>query len=324
MADNETDAIGLGAELQAARQDKKLQLEDIAAQLRIREDHLQALEEEDFDRLPGDVYAIGFIRTYANFLGLNATELISRFKAVRQEALLADVPVPSESEGEPISMALKIGLGVAGVFVFYLMWLVAGEPDRPPQRADIEAEAPAPEAASEAPVARPQSKPDAAPDPKPAAQPAPQPATKPALAVAPSAAPADTEIAAAPAPVPPARSEAEVRQNLPVTDKLSRDPDVEVREMASLDAAPQSLAIRATSRTWMRLENAAGKVLFSSIINEGRSFEIDTTGEYVLATRDAGALEFVIDGEAAGTIGRRGQILTSRRFSRDAILRRQP
>ena len=71
----------IGDNLRAAREAANATLDDISALLKIRSDHLQALENDDFERLPGSVYAIGFIRTYATHLGLNAGELIERYKA---------------------------------------------------------------------------------------------------------------------------------------------------------------------------------------------------------------------------------------------------
>ena len=81
MSDGETLAASekIGNTLRAAREETNASLDDISALLKIRSDHLQALENDDFERLPGSVYAIGFIRTYATHLDLNAGELIERY-----------------------------------------------------------------------------------------------------------------------------------------------------------------------------------------------------------------------------------------------------
>ena len=62
---------GLGADLKAAREHKGLDLREVADELRIRHVHLQAIEEGYFDDLPGPVYAVGFVRSYAEYLGLD-------------------------------------------------------------------------------------------------------------------------------------------------------------------------------------------------------------------------------------------------------------
>ena len=78
MVDGETATANekIGDVLREAREAIDASLDDISALLKIRSDHLQALENDDFERLPGSVYASGFIRTYATHLGLNAGELM--------------------------------------------------------------------------------------------------------------------------------------------------------------------------------------------------------------------------------------------------------
>ncbi|MFP3345109.1 helix-turn-helix domain-containing protein, partial [Halomonas sp. SIMBA_159] len=52
----------------------------VATTLRIRLRYLEAIEDGRFDDLPGSVYAVGFIRTYAEFLNLDTEEMVRRFK----------------------------------------------------------------------------------------------------------------------------------------------------------------------------------------------------------------------------------------------------
>jgi cytoskeleton protein RodZ len=71
----------VGAELRAARLKKGEELEAVAGKLKIRKDVLQALEESDYDRHPPKVYAIGFVRAYARYLGLDAEAMVKRYKS---------------------------------------------------------------------------------------------------------------------------------------------------------------------------------------------------------------------------------------------------
>ncbi|MGB1550592.1 MAG: DUF4115 domain-containing protein, partial [Parvibaculales bacterium] len=80
-----------------------------------------------------------------------------------------------------------------------------------------------------------------------------------------------------------------------------------------------AVEIRATRRTWMRVESNEGRVLFSSIIRKGEGFTL-ADNAYTLATRDAGALEFFVNDVSVGSVGRRGQILTARKIERASIL----
>ena len=67
-------------------------------------------------------------------------------------------------------------------------------------------------------------------------------------------------------------------------------------------------------------ENGDGMVLFSSVVAEGQKFTLEPGEVYFLATRDAGALDYVINDKVSEPVGRRGQILTKRRLDRDAII----
>jgi cytoskeleton protein RodZ len=68
------------AELRRARQDLGRDLVRIADDLKIRRVYLEAIEEGRFDDLPGATYAVGFVRAYAEYLGLDSIEIVARFK----------------------------------------------------------------------------------------------------------------------------------------------------------------------------------------------------------------------------------------------------
>ena len=84
----------IGASLKEAREKRGLSPEDVQKELRIRARYLTALEEERWELLPGDAYTKGFLRTYAEFLGLNGTlyidEFNERFASHGEEALVPD------------------------------------------------------------------------------------------------------------------------------------------------------------------------------------------------------------------------------------------
>ena len=74
-------ATGIGDVLRAARREQGRTLADAAAETRIRETYLAALEEEDFAAMGGDVYVKGFLRSYARYLGVNPDPLLDRFRS---------------------------------------------------------------------------------------------------------------------------------------------------------------------------------------------------------------------------------------------------
>lgn len=75
--------IRLGDALRAQRERMGLTLPQAAEDTRIREKFLRALESGDYQTLPGAVYTTGFLRNYADYLGLDPDEQIARFRAER-------------------------------------------------------------------------------------------------------------------------------------------------------------------------------------------------------------------------------------------------
>ncbi len=75
----------IGYSLRSAREHQGLGYPDVELATKVRAKYIRALEEEDFDSLPGDTYVRGFLRAYADFLGLDGEiyvdEYASRFHA---------------------------------------------------------------------------------------------------------------------------------------------------------------------------------------------------------------------------------------------------
>ena len=72
-------ANGIGETLRKARNRRKLPLFEIEAEIKIRARYLRAIEAEEWDALPDGSYARSFIRTYANYLGLDGDRLAAEF-----------------------------------------------------------------------------------------------------------------------------------------------------------------------------------------------------------------------------------------------------
>ncbi len=70
----------IGEELKAAREAQGLSLTEIAEKTRISHTFLKALEEDDYSVIPGEVFVIGFLRTYSKELGLNVKDVMARYR----------------------------------------------------------------------------------------------------------------------------------------------------------------------------------------------------------------------------------------------------
>jgi transcriptional regulator with XRE-family HTH domain len=69
----------IGSSLREAREKRGVALEDVQKELRIRARYLTALEEEAWSVLPGDAYTRAFLRSYAEYLGLNGTLYVDEY-----------------------------------------------------------------------------------------------------------------------------------------------------------------------------------------------------------------------------------------------------
>ena len=104
----------LGETLRQARLDKGVSLADAARETRIRRSYLEALESEDVAALPPPVYTRGFLRSYAEYLGLNAQAMVDLYQpTTRREPspplrpAVPHVAIPRQLPLRPI----LIGLG---------------------------------------------------------------------------------------------------------------------------------------------------------------------------------------------------------------------
>ena len=116
---------GVGALLRASRLRVGEELRDVAEILRIRYPYLEAIEDGNYQDLPGIAYAVGFVRAYADHLGLDSEEVVRRFKAEtenmeRRTELVFPSPIPER--GTPGAAIVFVGLLVAAVA--YGAWYV--------------------------------------------------------------------------------------------------------------------------------------------------------------------------------------------------------
>lgn len=88
---------GVGAILHEARNRRKVELSEVESSTRIRLRFLRAIENEEWDVLPGGVYTRGFIRTYASFLGLDGERLAGDYRRDVEEGrrMSAEPPLPA-------------------------------------------------------------------------------------------------------------------------------------------------------------------------------------------------------------------------------------
>ena len=99
----------LGETLRRARLNKGITFEDAERVTRIPRKYLEALELEHFSILPAPVYARGFLRSYAGYLGLDPTELLPFFPVGHvEEPKLEPLPEVSLSQVTQLGLLLSV------------------------------------------------------------------------------------------------------------------------------------------------------------------------------------------------------------------------
>ena len=313
-----SDAPRAGADLRAARERLGWSVPDVAAMLRIRPAYLDALEVGRLNQLPGNVYALGFLRGYATALGLDPEEMVRRFKGeavemVKSTELVFPTPVPER--GLPAGALILLGLVLVGGA--YAGWYrLSGEGKLPPETVArmparlaplAEQALPGPDGRVPVPVTpkavarveeNDQFEPRqaAAENPLFLPDPPPAPPEEVAVAVAPSGPIGGTPTTALAMPVnPPMRAPDPATRSAPA----SADP-------AAADGA--RVVLRFTGDTWVQVKEKGGPTLLSRMMKAGETFPVPTKPNLLLTTGNAGRTEILVDGTLAPPIGGAGSV----------------
>lgn len=116
--------LTLGLTLRQARRQKKLKLSSVAKKLCIKEIYLDALEQGHYHIFPALVYGIGFLRSYATFLGLNADEMVDLFYRETTDIKTDTLDMPQADNPKVIPTTKIIIKSLFLLFLFFLMWSV--------------------------------------------------------------------------------------------------------------------------------------------------------------------------------------------------------
>ena len=272
--DTDAPLESVGQDLRAARQRKGEELSRISQVLKIRKDHLQAVEESNFDALPGRAYSIGFVRAYAEYLGLDGALFVERLKteiAGRSEAREAAVQMtsPRERKLPPGGIVLAVLLLMALIYgAYYLFAAVNRMTTQPvtPVPARLAEQAGLTTNASPAPPSET------------------TPATSPASALA----------AGAPGATAPG-----------ITPSASATPLPQGLKYGTQNAGSR-ITILAHRPVRVLIQGRNKLLLQDRQLQTGDSYLVPNMIGVTLATPDSGALEIILDGASMGYAGKDG------------------
>jgi cytoskeleton protein RodZ len=313
----------VGEMLRTARLSKNQTIEEVSTALRIRHVQLRAIEENNIDALPGITYAVGFVRSYANYVGLNGAEVVHKFKAEQGHASAQsklDFPEPVAESRMPDP--LMVGAGALLAALVLVLWVIyssmngsVGKEAEQIQPAPAEAvsEVTA-EVQPEAQPAQPETPPattaaEAAPAAAPVVEPAPALPPAPGEATT-STAPVQPETAAVPAPVAtpasaPAVAEAPVAPAPAVEKKAEAGDDSVIK----IKHGKSRITLQANQPSWVQITDSKGDVVYKKVLRPGDTYYVPDQDGLSLVTSNAGGLKISVDGKAVQAIGKSGEIL---------------
>src|SRR5581483_7671539 len=112
---------GVSGLLRRRREEIQQDIEDVSHQLRIRSAYIRAIEEGKFQELPGNAYAIGFVRAYADYLGLDGGSIVGDYRdELARRSRQNDLVWPSEGTesrfpgGTILVVCVLLGLAIYG------------------------------------------------------------------------------------------------------------------------------------------------------------------------------------------------------------------
>ncbi|MBR5129940.1 MAG: DUF4115 domain-containing protein [Alphaproteobacteria bacterium] len=114
----------LGGVLRKAREKKKQTTAQIAKKLCIKEMYLDALEQGHYYVFPGLTYGIGFLRTYARFLGLDANEMVEKFHMETSSIKVEPMEMPIQQNANLMPSGRTVFKGIIVLVILYLIWYI--------------------------------------------------------------------------------------------------------------------------------------------------------------------------------------------------------
>lgn len=271
----------IGDILRRVREHRGEDLEEISDYLRIRPSFLYALENSRYSEIPADAYVIGFLRTYALYLGLDGKGAVDQYRremAGRRRAPQLSMPQPM-SEGRIPTLAILISATVVCLLI-YGLWYGLSTPDR----SIIADPVPLPLPAAE----------ETRPESNPASEAlAAMPAGDLLLQTTTGASEALSSLATVNETAKP--PEKSVEEAAPPPPPETTEKPIEERPERFGASSPVPLVIRAEKDSWILITDNKGVTVFERTLKPGETYHVPQTPGLRLTTGHAGGLILMLN-----------------------------
>jgi cytoskeletal protein RodZ len=299
-----------GENLRREREMRGVSLEEISSATKISLRILDAIEREDFAKLPGGIFSRSFIRSYAKYLGLDEERAVAEYQLAARPPVNFDLhrmSAGNTTAGRPssrtplISTIVVIALLAGGYWLFRYSQRTTETPPSPPPAA----QAPA----IPAPPSPPPPTPSAA-SPGSTAAPGAPPATGAAVAGVPPNTSTTTGATPNPQGAPPAVSKPTAASKPPAGGTAVTNPAV-TSPAASNPSSSSDLVLQvaATERAWVAVD-ADGKTVLQRVLNPEEVQTLKAHKSFDVTTGNAQAVILTLNGETLTPLGRHGEVKT--------------
>jgi cytoskeleton protein RodZ len=295
------DVETLGAYLKGKREALNISLQEVAQVTRIRRSILEAIENNRYDLLPPKVFAQGFVKSYASYLGLDESEVVNRYAELVEvpEAEVKTAEARMASAAPRFSSIMWLFVLIALILAAALLWRM-NAPDKnagdiispPPPQADLTTTS----IISMTTV----------PGEPVAAESGREPASAPPVFGA-TGSPATAIVERQP---PAAGAPQASTPEQPLTATVVSSPDAATPEKppAAAAAAPLVLKIVASQNTWMRIQSDTQRPV-EFTLKGGQTRSVNAMEKFIIRIGNAGGVDLFLNDQELGKPGKPGEVL---------------
>ena len=261
-----------GEYLKKERESMSVSLEEISAATRIRKVFLEAIEGDDIDKLPAEVFVVGFLKAYASYVGLNKNEVVLQYKRYLDSLKnVKEITLPPKKPLLSKHVLIASPLVVIILIVFIFSYFYLGKKEEIKTRTNVISKLAA------------------------------VPPVPPKETMVQTPLPEETAGSAVKQPKEPGSTISLVEEAEPLTsEKKKAEPQKE---------GEKTLLVKASETTWLRVQ-IDDKPPLEVLLKTGENLTWNALHTLKLFIGNAGGIDLFYNGKALGKLGNSGQVVS--------------